>query len=397
MLSRESVHGGVREAMAEIEEDIVALSLDLHANPETAFEERYASSRLAGWLRDEGFEVEESIAGMPTAFVGKAGKGGRPRIAFLMEYDALPKIGHACGHNLIASGGLAAATALHRALPDPDGTILAIGTPGEEGAGGKVYELEAGVFDGVDAALMFHPGVRTWPWRHATAIAHLKVAFFGKAAHAAGHPQGGRNALAAMIQFFVALDALRQHTPESARLHGVITNGGAAPNVVPDYTEASYLVRDLTTQKTLELVERVKACAEGAARATGTRVEVENEGPLYTERKNNRTIATRVASYLTEAGEEVEEPILKGGIGSSDIGNVSLVLPTIHPYIKIAPHGVSGHSEEFREAASSPRGQEAMLHMAGALAMTGADLLLDPAFMERAWEEFRTSGPDTPE
>ncbi len=272
MLSRESVHGGVRKAMAEIEDDIVALSLDLHANPETAFEERYASSRLVGWLRDEGFEVEESIAGLPTAFVGRVGTGERPRIAFLMEYDALPKIGHACGHNLIAAGGVAAATALHRALPDPDGTILAIGTPGEEGAGGKVFELEAGVFDGVDAALMFHPGVRTWPWRHATAIAHLKVAFFGKAAHAAGNPQGGRNALAAMIQFFVALDALRQHVPETARLHGIITNGGAAPNVVPDYTEASYLVRALTTQKTLELVERVEACAEGAARATGTRV-----------------------------------------------------------------------------------------------------------------------------
>ncbi|MGH3146960.1 MAG: M20 family metallopeptidase, partial [Rubrobacter sp.] len=396
-MTRESVHRGIDRAMEDIGEEMIRVSLDLHGNPETAFEEHYASARLAGWLEKEGFEVESPVAGMPTAFVGRAGTGGRPRIAFLMEYDALPGIGHACGHNLIAAGGLAAATALRRALPEPEGTILAIGTPGEEGAGGKVYELEAGIFDGVDAALMFHPGVRTWPWRHATATAHLKVAFFGKAAHAAGNPQGGKNALAAMIQFFVALDALRQHIPETCRLHGIITDGGSAPNVVPDYTEASYLVRAVTAEKTLELVERVAACAQGAATATGTRVEVEQDGPLYTERKNNRTIATRVAEYLTLAGEEVEKPVLKGGIGSSDIGNVSLVLPTIHPYVKIAPVGVSGHSEEFREAAASPRGQEAMLHMATSLAKTGADLLMEPDFLERSWEEFRTSGPDFPE
>lgn len=397
MVTREDVHLGIDRAIEDIGEEIVGISLDLHGNPETAFQEHYASTRLTGWLEREGFEIESPVAGMSTAFVGRAGTGGRPRIAFLMEYDALPGIGHACGHNLIAAGGLAAATALRRALPDPDGTILAIGTPGEEGAGGKVFELEAGVFDGVDAALMFHPGVRTWPWRHATATAHLKVGFFGKASHAAGNPQGGRNALAAMIQFFVALDALRQHIPETSRLHGIITNGGSAPNVVPDYTEASYLARDLTTEKTLELVDRVAACAEGAAMATGTRVKVEQDGPLYTERKNNRTIATRVAEYLRLAGEEVETPVLKGGIGSSDIGNVSLVLPTIHPYVKIAPVDVSGHSEEFREAAASPRGQEAMLRMAGSLAKTGTDLLMEPAFLERSWEEFRTSGPDFPE
>lgn len=397
MLTREDVHGRIRQSIADTREDIVGLSLDLHARPETAFQEHYASARLKSWLEGEGFGIESPVAGMDTAFVGKAGSGDHPRIAFLMEYDALPEIGHACGHNLIATGGLAAATALRRALPDPDGTILAIGTPGEEGAGGKIFELEAGVFDGVDAALMFHPGVRTWPWRHATATAHLSIKFHGEAAHAAGSPQQGRNALAAMIQFFVAVDALRQHTPDTSRLHGIITNGGSAANVVPDYTEASYLVRALTTESTLELVERVRACAEGAATATGTTVEVEHAGPLYAERKNNRTIASRVAEYLEEAGEVVETPVLKGGIGSSDIGNVSLALPAIHPYIKIAPSGTPGHSAAFREAAASPEAQEAMLHMAEALALTGADLLLDPGFLENVWEEFRTSGPDLPE
>jgi len=397
VLTREDVRGKIRKAIGDIREEIVGLSLDLHARPETAFEEHYASACLKSWLEREGFELESPVAGMETAFVGKTGNGGRPAVAFLMEYDALPEIGHACGHNLIATGGLAAATALRRALPDPDGTILAIGTPGEEGSGGKIFELEAGVFDEVDAALMFHPGVRTWPWRHATATAHLSVKFHGEAAHAAGSPQQGRNALAAMIQFFVAVDALRQHTPDTSRLHGVITHGGAAANIVPDYTEASYLVRALTTEATLELVERVRACAEGAAKATGTTTEVEHAGPLYAERKNNRAIASRVADYLRETGETVETPVLKGGIGSSDIGNVSLVLPAIHPYIKIAAAGTPGHSVAFREAAASPEAQEAMLRMAEALALTGADLLLDPGFLEKVWDEFHTSGPDLPE
>jgi metal-dependent amidase/aminoacylase/carboxypeptidase family protein len=199
-----------------------------------------------------------------------------------------------------------------------------------------------------------------------------------------------------MIQFFVALDGLRQHIPETARLHGIIVNGGSAPNVIPDYTEASYLVRALTRETVLELVDRVIACAEGAARATGTTVEVEHASPMYAERKNNHTIASRVMEYLQELGEAVETPVLKGGAGSSDIGNVSLVVPTIHPYLQIAPRGTPGHSHEFREAAASPGAQESMLRMAEALAKTGADLLLDGEFLEHVWEEFRTSGPDFP-
>ncbi|MCL6600428.1 MAG: amidohydrolase [Alicyclobacillus macrosporangiidus] len=237
MPSLPEVHARIHEAVVQIRDDMVALSLDLHEHPELSLQEHYASGRLKAWLEREGFAVESPVAGLPTAFVGRIGQG-RPTIAFLLEYDALPEIGHACGHNLIATGGLTAAISLARALPKPPGSIWVIGTPGEEGAGGKVIELEAGVFDGVDAALMFHLGDRTIPWRHATATAHLRIQFHGKAAHAAGSPQEGRNALAAMIQFFVSVDGLRQHIPESARLHGIITHGGAAPNIVPDFTEA---------------------------------------------------------------------------------------------------------------------------------------------------------------
>lgn len=389
---QDRIHG----IIAELREEMIDFSLDLHQHPELSMQEFYAADKVRARLVDEGFAVEE-VEGMPTAFVGTAGSGKAPRVAFLLEYDALPEIGHACGHNLICTGGLTAAISLKRAMGEAfEGTILVIGTPGEEKGGGKILELEKGVFDGVDAALMFHPGDRTIPWRHATATAHLRIQFFGKAAHAAGNPQAGRNALAAMIQFFVGIDGLRQHIPETARLHGIITNGGAAPNVVPDYTEASYLVRALTQEAVLELVERVKACADAAALATGTRAEIEHSAPLYAERKNNHTIASRVAQYLEELGVEVEVPVLRGGTGSSDIGNVSLVLPAIHPYLKIAPLGTAGHSIEFQQAAGSPQAQEAMLKMAESLAKTGADLLLNPEFLAEVKTEFATSGPDFP-
>lgn len=395
-MSSLDVHARIQEAVSSLRAEMIDFSLDIHGHPELSMKEFKTAQKLRARLAQEGFEVTD-VADMSTAFVARTGNGQSPRIAFLLEYDALPEIGHACGHNLISTGALTAAIALKRALSTSfQGTILAIGTPGEEGAGGKILELEKGVFEGVDAALMFHPGDRTIPWRHATATAHLSIKFFGQAAHAAGSPQAGRNALAAMIQFFVALDGLRQHIPETSRLHGIITNGGSAPNVIPDYTEASYLVRALTRESVLELVDRVKACAEGAALATDTRVEVEHAGPLYAERKNNHTIASRVMEYLEEQGVAVEVPVLRGGTGSSDIGNVSLVLPAIHPYLKIAPSGTQGHSHAFREAAASPEAQDAMLKMAEALARTGADLLLDSTLMDQVWEEFRTSGPDFP-
>lgn len=392
----DDVAEAIRRSLSELHDRAVEFSLDLHRHPETSLREEYASARLKEWLADDGFEVESPVAELPTGFVARAGTGAHPKIAYLLEYDALPEIGHACGHNLIAAGGLAAATAVHRALPDLDGTLLVVGTPGEEGAGGKITELDAGVFDGVDAALMFHPGDKTLPWRHATAIAHLTVKFHGLAAHAAGNPEAGRNALAAMLQFFGAVDGLRQHVPETSRLHGVITHGGAAPNIIPDYTEAAYLVRALRRDTVLEMTERVIACAEGAARATGTTTEVTHGSPLYAERKNNKVIASRVADYLKLAGEEVGVPVLKGGTGSSDIGNVSLALPAIHPYIQIAPKGTPGHSVAFRDAAASADGLAAMMRMAEALALTGADLLTDGEMLKSAWEEFRTAGADIP-
>jgi amidohydrolase len=316
-------------------------------------------------------------------------------IAYLLEYDALPGVGHGCGHNLIAAGGLGAATALRRALPGLPGTLRVIGTPGEEGKGGKVTELEAGLFDDVDAALMFHPGTKTMMIRHALASQPVTIKFHGKSAHAAGSPTKGRSALAAMIQLFVAVDAMRQFLPDVSRIHGVILDGGKASNVIPAYTEAAFQVRAVTTEQTLEHTARLVACAQAAAMATGTTVEIEREH-MYAERKNNHVIAGRVGAYLEAQGEKVRAPVLRGGVGSSDIGNVSLCLPAIHPYLAITDDDVPGHSLEMAAAAATPYAQDAMLRMATALAKTGADLFLEPGLLEAARKEFSERGPDLP-
>jgi len=371
------------------------VALDLHAHPELALQEHHAAEVLGAALEGDGFALERGVAGMPTAFVGRSGSGrGGPRVAVLMEYDALPGVGHACGHNLIAAGGLGAALAARQALGDVPGELMAVGSPAEEAVGGKIIELEAGVFDGVDAALMFHPGTHNWPIRHATACMDVTMRFYGKAAHAAG-AQAGINALNPVIHTFVGIDGLRQHMPETARIHGIVTNGGQAPNIVPEYAEASFIVRALTMEACEQLWQRVRAIAEAAAAMSGARVEFDC-GRIYAERKNNRLLADLYAQHLRATGERVEAATLKGGTGSSDIGNISLRLPTIHPYAAVAEPGVAGHSREMTRAAASERGLTAMLHVAQALAHTAVDLFLDPGLVTQAWEVFRTTGPDLP-
>jgi amidohydrolase len=391
----DQVHRAIDAALAGLDEPLRELSLDLHGHPELALAEHRSAALLRDWLAGRGFRVQAPVAGLDTAFVAEYGHGA-PVIAYLLEYDALPGVGHGCGHNLIAAGGLGAATALRMALPEPPGTLRVIGTPGEEGAGGKVIELEAGVFDDVDAALMFHPGDRTLPIRHALASMPMTFEFHGVSAHAAGSPEQGRSALAAMIQLFVSVDALRQFLPEASRVHGVILDGGLASNVIPDYTRASFQVRAVTSELLADHVERVEACAQAAALATGTTVDI-TRSHVYAERKNNHAIAYRVAEYLAELGEEVEVPVLRGGTGSSDIGNVSLRLPAIHPYLKIMERGTPSHSHVMAAAAAGADAHRAMLRMAAALAKAGADLFGDGALLDAARAEFAVSGPDLPE
>src|SRR5690349_7608337 len=238
------------------------ISLAIHARPEVRFEEQYAVSELTRWLAGEGFAVGCPAGGLETAFVARhQGSRPGPTVAVLMEYDALPGLGHGCGHNLIAAGGALAAIAAAEAMPDHPGTLLAIGTPAEEGGGGKIRMLDAGVFEGVDAALMFHPADRGLVARHGLGAAHLGFRFHGRAAHAAKNPEDGRSALAATQLFLTAVDMMRQFVPSTARLHGIITNGGAAANVVPDLAEAVLYARDTTADGVEALVARVTDAA----------------------------------------------------------------------------------------------------------------------------------------
>jgi amidohydrolase len=379
--------------------DFDRISQAIHSNPETAFAEQRASALLTGWLAERGFTVTQPAGGLETAFVARH-EGARPgpTIAFLMEYDALPELGHGCGHNLIGAGGALAAIIAAESLPDHPGTLLAIGTPAEEGGGGgKIKLLDAGVFTDVDAALMFHPADRNLLARHALAAEHLGVSFHGIAAHAAKNPQDGRSAAAAVQLFFTAIDILRQFIPSTARVHGIVTNGGAAPNVVPAFAEAVLYVRDSTVDAVEDLVVRVMDAAEGAALATGCSTKVYQTGPTYHERVNNLTLAQRCAGHLADLGIQLEPPSPDNPAGSSDIGNLSRVIPIIHPYLQIADRGTPGHSEALRDAAGTERARERTTLMAAALARTALDALTDPGFLAAAQAELAAVPTDPTE
>ena len=379
----------VDRAIAAQQDALEAFALDLHAHPETAFQERRSASRLREALADAGFVVTTGVAGLETAFVARHRFGpGGPRIALIAEYDALPKLGHACGHNLIAAASLGAARALVRALDAAAGELLVVGTPAEEGGGGKILMLRAGVFEGVDAALMFHPGARTMVTRGSLAATRVTMRFFGRAAHAAAAPHQGINALDACIQTFNAINALRQHVRDETRIHGIISYGGDAPNITPDYAEAKFSIRHRSFAYVEELRERVYAAARGAAASVGATVDFE-EGLAYTERKVNRAIAARFRAHLEAQGEAVLEPLAIGGVGSSDFGNLSQALPAIHPYVAMVPEGTSAHTPEFAAAAASPAGMRALRLATTALAHTAAELLTDPDLLAAATAEFR--------
>lgn len=379
----------VDRAVADQQGALEAFALDLHGHPEIAFAEHRSSAALRDALAAAGFEVEAGVAGLDTAFVARHRFGpGGPRIALIAEYDALPKLGHACGHNLIAAASLGAARALVRALDVAAGELLVVGTPAEEGGGGKILMLRAGVFDGIDAAMMFHPGARTMVMRGSLAATRVTMRFHGRAAHAAAAPHQGINALDACIQTFNAINALRQHVRDETRIHGIISHGGDAPNITPDYAEAKFSIRHRSFAYVEELRERVYAAARGAAASVGATVELE-EGLAYAERKVNRTLAERFRAHLEAQGEPVLEPLAVGGVGSSDFGNLSNELPAIHPYVAMAPEGTSAHTPEFAAAAASPAGMRALRLATTALARTAAELFTDPDLLAAARAEFR--------
>ncbi|GGL64383.1 amidohydrolase [Streptomyces fumigatiscleroticus] len=380
----EDVHRDIRTEVTDRAAILWDVALRLHADPEYAFAEHHAAQLLTDELERAGFAVERGVAGLPTAFTARSGRG-RPAVALPLEYDALPGLGHACGHNLIAAAGLGAALAVHAVLDGSAGSVLAVGTPAEEGGGGKALEVDAGVFDGVDAALMFHPGVYDWKRAPLTAQAQYRVAFHGRAAHPTGNPTEGIDALAALIELFNVLGVLGRRLPEASHVQGIITHGGTATNIVPEYAEGLFGLRAATTPALEELAGQLLTCAEGVARATGTRTEVERATVRYDHFRDSSVLSERFAGHLSRSGITLTPPVPGVYLGSSDIGNVSVRVPAIHPFVAIMGEDGSDHTPEFAEAAASERAREVLLAAAEALACTTADVLLRPDVRDKAW------------
>jgi amidohydrolase len=381
----------VAEAVDRLADDLEKISHQIHGNPELGFKEEKAAGWLSAFLETQGARVERGVGGLPTAFRATIeGIGPGPTVAIMAEYDALPNIGHACGHNVIATAGTGAGGAIAAALGTVPfaGRIQVIGTPAEEGGAGKVRLMEAGVFKDVDAAMMIHGRCGTQVWRPSLGIIKVKCEFFGKASHASSWPWRGVNALNAMIQLFVSLDLMRQQIKPDARVHGIITKGGDQANIIPEHTSAEFYLRAPTKDYCKELLRRFEGCAQGATTATGCTSKVTADATIHDPLKANFTMAELFGKNLERIDFPVDPDDGQAGYGSTDCGNVSQAIPTIHPYIRISPDGIPGHSREFAEWARSPLARTGMVAGAKALALTALDLLAQPAELQKAKEEF---------
>ncbi|HEV8456686.1 MAG TPA: M20 family metallopeptidase [Methylomirabilota bacterium] len=378
----------VGQAVDRLSNELEALSRQIHDNPELGYAEVRACGWLAEFLGQHGFKVEKGIGGVDTAFRATIETGAGPTIAILCEYDALPGIGYACGHNVIATSGAGAGAAL-AAVRDklPAGRIQVIGTPAEEGGGGKVKLIKAGVFKDVDAAMMIHGFDRTLLHQDLLGIVRVTFEYTGKASHASADPWEGVNALDACIQTFNAVSMLRQQMRPECRIHGIITNGGAAANIIPEHAAAMFYVRAPSIEAMWELHTRVVACAEGAAKAAGASLKVTQHDNVYEPMRSNRVLLDLFASNMKTVGLTEGEPI-PDRKGSSDIGNVSQIIPAIQPMIAIAPTGMAIHTREFADAAVKPMARAGMVAAAKIMAMTTLDLLAEPKRVEAAKAEF---------
>jgi amidohydrolase len=379
----------IQRIVDEIRDELLKLSHDIHDNPELGYEEYKASQWQTELLQKHGFAVEKPYCGLETAWRASRKFGIRgPRIAFMAEYDALAGFGHACGHNIIASSAVGAGVALADALSEAnvEAEVIVLGTPGEEGQGGKVHLVEHGAFDTVDFALMMHPSTTSAIGRPALAAQCVTVQYQGRSVHSAA-PEKGINALTSLIALFNAIDMLRQVWPDTGRCNGIITEGGKASNIVPDLAEGRFTVRAGTKRELVAMIDGIRKAAQLTANLTGAGLTFETSA-LFAERYPNMTMSERFRAHLEEMGEPVGYSNPKERVGSSDVGNVSMVVPTIHDYIAIAPTDVPGHTNEFREAAGSPRADEVVLLAAKGLALTGWDLATDEELRVKAQKEF---------
>ncbi len=389
----EALKQKVEEWVDANHELLLDISHQIHANPELAFKERAACALLVDALNKAGLDVESPCGGLDTAFAAEFGGNAGPTVALLAEYDALPEIGHACGHNLIATAGVGAGLALAALDEELPGRVRVLGTPAEEAGGGKELMMRAGVFEGVDAALMIHPAGFNLGAMPCICMSGVKVAYRGRASHASAAPERGVNALDALVMAYQSIAALRQHIRGDERVHGIITDGGQAANIVPDYAAAVFFVRS-PFQKGLEkLRARVQACFEAGAAATGAELEVQWAPVDYLDLRSNLPLEEAFVENAERLGREFipKSKMAPMMAGSTDMGNVSHQFPAIHPMIAAAPMNVSIHNRAFADHAGGELGDAAAIDGTKALAMTALDFLYSPSLQERTRNVFETS------
>lgn len=381
----------ILQEIESLEPALCAVSDFIGQHPELGMQEVQAAHKLTSVLKEHGFSVQTGIGGYETAFkaVYASAKSGST-VAFLAEYDALPEIGHGCGHNMIGSMAVGAAIGLSKVLESIGGTIIVLGTPAEETMGAKVVMAKEGVLAGVDAALILHPSGCTRRSGSSLAMDALQFEFRGRTSHAASAPEKGINALDAVIQTFNGINALRQHVTSDVRIHGIITKGGVAANVVPDHAIAQFYVRAARRNALDSIVEKVKNCARAAAIATGATLNISNYELSYDDMNTNETLSAAFNANLLASGEETINPPPES-FGSIDMGNVSYVVPAIHPYIGIGDPELVAHTVAMAQATFTPAAHAALIRGAKAMALTGYDVLTDAALLEKVQAEFKQS------
>ena len=375
----------------EIKPDLIKLSEFLYANPELGHQEYKACAAHADLLRQNGFTVTERYLGLATAFRAEydSGRPG-PTVAYLAEYDALPEIGHGCGHNILGATSSGAGIVLSRLIERKGGKSVVIGTPAEETDGAKVALAAQGAFADVDAALIAHPSQDHRKSGNSQAMESLEFTFHGKTAHAAASPEEGINALDGVLNLFSGVNALREHTRTDARIHGIITEGGKAPNIVPDLAVAHFYVRAADKKYLTELVERVKNCARGASLAAGTTLTMRNNETTYANLITNQALSLTYIRNLAAMGvTDIKEPKPLGG--STDTGDVSHVCPAIHPNFSISPTKLVGHTVEFAKATTTDYAYDQMMKVVAALALTGLEVIENQELLARIKEEFEAA------
>ena len=385
--------------VAEHAEALLDASHRIHARPELGFEEHHAHDVLTTLLEDAGLTVTRGAYDLDTAFEARAGSGTGPTIAVLCEYDALPGIGHACGHNVIGTAGVGAGIAAAAVATELGGNLVVLGTPAEEGGGGKIVMAQRGAFEGVDAALMVHPAGLDLARFAAIAIQQIEVTYHGRAAHAAAAPQVGRNALDAAVLGYMNVAALRQHIRPDERIHGIFTEAGEAANVVPDRAAATWYVRSPTVRGLEKLKVRVLACLEAGATAAGCGMDHVWIDPAFANMVDNEPMIELYRTNLARTGRTLADPTsMDSVVGSTDMGNVSHLVASIHPMIAVSPPNVAIHTTDFVRYAGGQEGDRAVLDGARVMAATVADLWAEPGAIEEvqaAFEAAKASGRAT--